>query len=322
MVPSEGEVGRSVAHHIISRPARNQAPKTVVPSYEGFLRGAKMFEMTGPDPEKAPSRNLGAIDEDKLFAGNLVTSVPKARGRLWRMLGSSSIAHVVAALLLIFVPIFAPPELPEQVDYVRALLYDPPPPPPPPLPKGTKMREEPVEPEPPKPVVEEPQEEPEFTAPIEPETPTEVAELRPEDTVSPEDQFGSEFGSDFGVPEGMEEGVEGGVVGGIPGGVLGGVLGGTGTGPVMDYDRGPRPIKTTRPVYPQEAFVKKVEGQVLIEATIDSTGRVIRARVILSVPMLDAAALQCVYQWLFEPAIKNGRPVPTIIHAPVTFRIY
>ncbi len=281
-----------------------------------------MFEMTGPDPDKAPSRNLGAIDEDKLFAGNLVTSVPKSHGGLWRLLGSSSVVHIVALLLLIFVPIFTPPELPDQVDYVRALLYDPPPPPPPPLPKGTRMREEPVEPEPPKPVVEEPQEVPEFTAPTEPETPTEVAELRPEDTASMDDQFGSEFGSDFGVPEGMEEGVEGGVVGGIPGGVLGGVLGGTGTGPVMDYDRGPRPIKTTRPVYPQEAFVKKVEGQVLIEATIDTTGRVIRARVIQSVPMLDAAALQCVYQWLFEPAMKSGRPVPTIIHAPVTFRIY
>jgi protein TonB len=184
------------------------------------------------------------------------------------------------------------------------------------------MREEPVKPEPRKPVVEEPQEQPEFTAPIEQETPTEVAELRPEETARPDEQWGSENGSDFGVPEGMEEGVEGGVVGGIPGGVLGGVLGGTGTGPVMDWDAGPRPIKTTRPTYPQEAFVKKVEGQVLVEATIDSTGRVVRARVLQSVPMLDAAALQCVYQWLFQPAMKNGRPVPTIIHAPVTFRIY
>ena len=97
---------------------------------------------------------------------------------------------------------------------------------------------------------------------------------------------------------------------------------GPGTGLVMDYDSGPRPIKTTRPVYPQEAFVKGVEGQVLIEAIIDSTGRITRARVIQSVPMLDAAALQCVYQWRFHPAIKNGVPVATLIHAPVTFRIY
>jgi protein TonB len=281
-----------------------------------------MFEMSSPEPEeKVPARQMGSLDEDKLFAGNLVTSVPRKRGRFQRLLGSSFALHAALALLIVFVPIFAPPELPER-DYVRALLYDPPPPPPPPLPKGTKTRPEPVKPEPPKPVVEEPQEEPEFTAPIEPETPTEVAELKPEETISPDEQWGSENGSDFGVPEGMEEGVEGGVVGGIPGGVLGGVLGGTGTGPVMDYDSPPRPIKITRPQYPQEAFVKKVEGTVTVEILIDSTGRVVRARVIQSVPMLDAAALQTVYQWIFQPAIKHGRPVPTIAHAPVAFRIY
>jgi len=272
-------------------------------------------------PEESPRRNLGAIDEDKLLSGNLVTSLPRKRTRFQRIWGSSFVLHVIAALLVILVPVFAPPELPDR-DVISVLLYDPPPPPPPPLPKGTRMREEPEKPEPPKPVVETPAEEPEFTAPIEPETPVEVAELRPEDAVSADDQFGSEFGSDFGVPEGMDVGVEGGVVGGIPGGVLGGVLGGTGTGPVMDYDAPPRPIKITKPQYPQEAFVKKIEGTVIVEILIDSTGRVVRARVIQSVPMLDAAALQTVYQWVFEPAVKHGRPVPTIAHAPVAFRIY
>jgi protein TonB len=90
----------------------------------------------------------------------------------------------------------------------------------------------------------------------------------------------------------------------------------------MDYDSPPRPVKLTKPVYPQEAFVKKIEGQVTVEILIDSSGRVVRARVIQSVPMLDAAAIQCVYQWIFQPAVKRGRPVPTIAQAPVTFRIY
>ena len=75
----------------------------------------------------------------------------------------------------------------------------------------------------------------------------------------------------------MEEGVEGGVVGGVPGGVLGGVLGRTGDGPVLDYDQPPKPIKITRPQYPQEAFVKKIEGTVIVEILIDANGRVIRA---------------------------------------------
>ena len=43
---------------------------------------------------------------------------------------------------------------------------------------------------------------------------------------------------------------------------------------------------------------------------------------IQSIPALDAAALQTVREWLFAPAIKNGRPVATIAQAPVTFRIF
>jgi len=183
------------------------------------------------------------------------------------------------------------------------------------------MRPEPLKREAPKPVADEAtRAQPQFTAPI--ETPTQEAKLVPDQTVRPQDQFGSETGSDMGVPEGMEGGVEGGVVGGVPGGVIGGVLGGTGTGPVLDYDSPPRPIKITRPQYPQEAFIKKIEGTVTVEILIDSTGRVVRARVIQSVPLLDAAALQTVYQWVFQPAIKHGHPVPTIAHAPVAFRIY
>jgi len=279
------------------------------------------FELDAASDE-APGRILGSIDEDKLFSGNLVTSEPKKRSR-WQRIGgrASVVVHVVTILLIIFVPIFTPPDLPDR-DVITVLLYDPPPPPPPPLPKGSKLREEPLEPQRPKPVVEDPPEETDFVAPIETPTPTEVEELKPEDGVSPDDQFGSEFGSEFGVPEGMEDGVEGGMVGGIPGGVLGGVLGGTGTGPVMDFDRPPRPIYKPGPRYPQEAFVKKVEGTVRVEVLIDSSGRVARAQVIRSVPLLDAAALQTVYQWVFEPAMKSGRPVATIVHIPVTFRIF
>jgi protein TonB len=90
----------------------------------------------------------------------------------------------------------------------------------------------------------------------------------------------------------------------------------------VDFDRPPRPLKQSRPVYPQEAFNKGVEGTVLVEILIDSQGRVARARVIQSVPLLEAAALQTVYKWVFQPALKHGRPVATIAHIPVTFRIY
>jgi len=91
---------------------------------------------------------------------------------------------------------------------------------------------------------------------------------------------------------------------------------------VMDYDQPPRAIKITKPKYPPDAFARKIEGTVELEILIDADGNVARARVVQSVPRLDKAALDTVYQWKFSPAIKNGRPVATIARAPVMFRIY
>lgn len=144
-----------------------------------------------------------------------------------------------------------------------------------------------------------------------PEAPARESEVR-----------GSPTGSEFGVPEGMEGGVEGGVVGEVPGGVLGGVIGGTGQGPVLDYDQPPRLLRQTKPRYPQDAFVKKVEGTVLVEFVIDATGRVASVRILRSMPLLDAAAMEAVRQWVFSPAVKHGRPVATVARAPVAFRIF
>jgi protein TonB len=217
---------------------------------------------------------------------------------------------------VVLLPILWPSPSPEHPDYIRALIYNPPPPPPPPLNKGSSLVEKP---QPSKPVTPDPNPEtPKFTAPIEPEEKPLKPESKPPDT----DQVGSETGSDLGIPEGMEEGVEGGVLGGVPGGVLGGVVGGTGDGPVLDYDVGAKAVRMPRPIYPQEAFVKKIEGTVEIEIVIDANGRVVSARIIRSIPLLDAAALECVRQWLFTPAMKHGRPVATIARAPVSFRIF
>jgi protein TonB len=267
--------------------------------------------------EEAPGLRLGAIDEDHLFASALVSSDAPKRTRFQQISGRVSlIAHVTVLAAIVLVPIFMPEELPEQGDR-RVVFFDPPPPPPPPMQRGSSARPEQVKPDPPKKVSENTR--PDFVAPIETPRPEEKP-LEPEAGVK--DQFGSETGSDLGDALGMEGGIEGGVVGGVPGGVLGGMLGGTGTGAVMDFDSPPRVIKQARPQYPQDAFVKKIEGTVLIEALVNSQGRVANARVIQSVPLLDAAALQAVYQWVFQPAMKHGRPVATIIHMPVAFRIY
>ena len=267
-----------------------------------------------PRPPRPPRLRPAGLPDEDLFT-TLVASNPQKAPRA--SLPASLIGHAVAIAMLFLIPIFWPSPPPEQPDPYRILIYNPPPPPPPPLPKGAALVEKQ---QPTKPVTPEvkPEKVPEFTAKIEPEEKPLVAENRVPDT----EQSGSPTGSDLGVPEGMEEGVEGGVVGGTPGGVIGGVIGGTGDGPVMDYDQQPRLLRQTKPVYPQEAFVKKIEGVVELEVLIDASGRVHVRRIIHSVPVLDHAAKQTVLQWQFAPAVKNGRPVATIALIPVTFRIY
>lgn len=260
-------------------------------------------------------RSVESPDDEPIFKSLVVSDPPPRPRRVLAMLRASAVAHVLLAAAIVVVPLFMPAPDPDQPDYIRALLYDPPPPPPPPLPKGSALV---AKPEPAKPVTpEEKPEKPRFT---EPQTPTQEP-LRPEARERENQQAGSANGSDLGVPEGMEGGIEGGIVGGVPGGILGGVIGGTGS-IVLDYDSPPKPIKLTKPQYPQDAFVKKVEGTVVVEIVIDITGRVVYARVVQSIPLLDAAAVQTVYQWRFQPAVKHGRPVPTKATAPVTFRIF
>jgi protein TonB len=229
----------------------------------------------------------------------------------------SAAAHIVLISAIVLVPIFWPSVNPTPPDAVRAFFYNPPPPPPPPLPKGSALIEK-VQPS--KPVTPDPTpvKQPDFTAPI----PHEDKPITPEARTPETEQAGSPTGSDVGDAAGMEGGTEGGVVGGVFGGVVGGCIGCTGDGPVTDYDQPPRPIKLTRPEYPQDAFIKKIEGRVVLEILIDATGRVVRARVMQSIPALDEAARRTVMQWVFSPAVKRGQPVASLAQAPVDFRIY
>jgi protein TonB len=234
--------------------------------------------------------------------------------------------HVTVVVAVSLGPILWPTPMPEKpVDYIQVLLYDPPPPPPLPLPRGNPVQPEGAAPrERPRPQPEAPS--PETLSP----TPSDAIVSRVERPpyFVPEilswEQWGSATGSEFGVPEGMEGGVLGGVVGGIPGGVIGGVIGGRlgGIVPAARCDHPPRIIRQTKPEYPREAFVKKVQGTVLVEILINVDGRVAHARVLRSIPLLDEAALAAVRQWLFEPAVKSGRPVATLVHAPISFTIY
>ena len=85
--------------------------------------------------------------------------------------------------------------------------------------------------------------------------------------------------------------------------------------------RSPQKTHDVRPAYPQLALAARVQGIVIIEATIGADGRVINARVLRSVPLLDQAALDAVRQWEYAPTTLNGVAVPVIMSVTVTFTL-
>jgi protein TonB len=72
----------------------------------------------------------------------------------------------------------------------------------------------------------------------------------------------------------------------------------------------PRKTRDVRPRYPQDAREAGEQGTVILSATIGRDGAVRSAVVMRSVsPRLDAAAIEAVLQWRFEPTEINGTPV-------------
>ena len=83
----------------------------------------------------------------------------------------------------------------------------------------------------------------------------------------------------------------------------------------------PQKVKHVNPVYPPIAQSARVQGIVIIEATIGPNGSVQDARVLRSIPLLDASALEAVKQWTFTPTLLNGVPVPVIMTVTVQFTL-
>ena len=83
----------------------------------------------------------------------------------------------------------------------------------------------------------------------------------------------------------------------------------------------PRKVKHVNPVYPVAAREAKITGVVILEAQIGPDGRVLDARVLRSIPELDAAAVDAVKQWEFTPTLINGAPMPVTMTVTVQFSL-
>jgi TonB family protein len=83
----------------------------------------------------------------------------------------------------------------------------------------------------------------------------------------------------------------------------------------------PKQVKRVNPEYPVTALSSRVQGVVLLDVTIGADGRVSDVRVVRSIPALDAAAVEAVRQWVYEPTVVNGTRRPVLISVAVEFKL-
>jgi periplasmic protein TonB len=74
-------------------------------------------------------------------------------------------------------------------------------------------------------------------------------------------------------------------------------------------------------VYPAIAQAARVQGAVILQATIGVEGRVDHLRVLRSNALLDQSAIDAVQQWKYAATLLNGVPVPVIMTVTVTFSL-
>jgi TonB family protein len=64
-----------------------------------------------------------------------------------------------------------------------------------------------------------------------------------------------------------------------------------------------------KPAYPAIARATHASGTVVVQVTVDETGKVTSARAVSGHPLLQAAAVQAAYQARFTPTKLSGQPV-------------
>lgn len=86
----------------------------------------------------------------------------------------------------------------------------------------------------------------------------------------------------------------------------------------------PRAVTRVAPVYTQEALKAKVEGAVLLRATVNTDGTVSEVAVIRSLDRehgLDRQAVAALQKWVFEPGRRNGQPTRTSVQVELSFSL-
>ncbi len=127
---------------------------------------------------------------------------------------------------------------------------------------------------------------------------------------------GSGGGAGTGTGTGIGEGEGAGVGRGSGGGTGGGVYRpGSGIEP-------PRLLREVKPDYTEDARLRRLEGEVVMEIVVQRDGSVGDLRIIRGLGGgLNERAAQAVRQWRFSPARRLASPVDVIVEVSVEFKL-
>jgi TonB family protein len=78
-------------------------------------------------------------------------------------------------------------------------------------------------------------------------------------------------------------------------------------------------ISRTAPQYPQLAKLSGATGEVVLSAIIGSDGKVKDVSVVSGSPLLRDAAIAAVKQWVYKPALLNGKPTESDTRIQLNF---
>lgn len=91
---------------------------------------------------------------------------------------------------------------------------------------------------------------------------------------------------------------------------------------LADLDQRPVAIKQSGPLYPAECRKAHVNGEVVVRFIVNREGKVVDATSLRATdPRFIPSALDAVKQWLFQPGVKNQKPVNTVLQVPIVYSI-
>ncbi|HEX3585225.1 MAG TPA: energy transducer TonB [Candidatus Angelobacter sp.] len=78
---------------------------------------------------------------------------------------------------------------------------------------------------------------------------------------------------------------------------------------------------TVNPIYPPAARNAGIQGDVILQATIDTKGHITNIRAVQGDPILVKASIDAVKEWRYRPYVFNGEPVQVETTIKVRFRL-